>query len=101
MRYAAFNIYNIIFLQLDRIQFYSVLASEAVDIDLYLPIKTSEEAEVFCENHDGQLEARKMAVMRRVYAAGDVENMTMFVASVADIFFHESYQISHRWPAKP
>lgn len=86
--------------QLDRMQFYALLASEPVDIDLYLPIKTSEEAELFCENYDGMLEQRKTALMRRVYGASDVENMTTFVASVADILFHESYQISHRWPAK-
>ena len=38
--------------------------------------------------------------MRRVYAAGDTENLTAFVASVADLFFTEAFQIAHRWPAK-
>lgn len=78
----------------------SALDSDSLDIDNYLPIKTSADAIVFCENHDGLLEQRKKALQRRVYAASDVTNITSFVASVADIFFHVNFQISHRWPSK-
>lgn len=55
---------------------------------------------MFCDNHDGLLEQRKKALLRRVYAASDIANLTNFVASVADILFSESYQITHRWPTK-
>lgn len=85
---------------MDRIQFHLLLASDPLDIDFYLPIKSDEEAESFCENNDGLLELRKTATMRRVYAASDTDDMTSFVATVTDIFFHRSYQITHRWPAK-
>ena len=85
---------------MDRIQFHSLIASDPLDIDFYLPIKSDEEAEAFCLNDDGLLELRKNATMRRVYAASNTEDMTSFVASVTDIFFHRSYQKTHRWPAK-
>lgn len=78
----------------------TALESDSVDIDNYLPIKTSAEATLFCENHDGLLDQRKKALQRRVYAACDCTNMASFVSSVADIFFHTNYQISHRWPSK-
>ena len=78
----------------------SALESDSLDIDNYLPIKTSADAIQFCENNDGLLEQRKKALQRRVYAASDTSSMANFVASVADIFFHKNYQISHRWNAK-
>lgn len=78
----------------------AALDSDSIDIDNYMPIKTSADAIFFCENQDGLLEQRKRALQRRVYAASDVSNMANFVASVADIFFHKNYQISHRWPSK-
>lgn len=78
----------------------SCIDSDSLDIDKYLPIKSSAEAELFCQNHDGLLDLRKRAVMRRVYAASDTSSMTSFVASVCEIFFHETFQVSHRWPAK-
>lgn len=71
-----------------------------MDIDKYLPIKSSADAILFCDDHDGLLEQRKKATLRRVYGASDVTSSTAFVASVSDIFFHENYQISHRWPTK-
>ena len=77
----------------------SAIDSDALDIDNYLPIKSSEEAIAFCGNNDGLLEQRKKAAMRRVYAASDTENLTSFVGSVTDIFFHSNYQTSHRWPS--
>ena len=78
----------------------SALESDSLDIDNYLPIKSSEEAQLFCENNDGLLEQRKKALQRRIYAACDIANMTNFVASVADMLFSETYQITHRWPTK-
>lgn len=78
----------------------AALNSELIDIDKYLPVKSSADAIIFCDNHDGLLEERKKAVLKRVYAASDSSNITNFVASVADIFFHSSYQTSHRWPSK-
>ena len=71
-----------------------------LEIDNYLPINSSEEADLFTTNHDGLLELRKKAVLKRVYGAGDISSMANFVATVTDIFFHPNYQISHRWPAK-
>ena len=79
----------------------SALDLDCIDIDKYLPIKTSADAIAFCENQDGLLEQRKKALQRRIYAASDFSSMAAFVASVADIFFHVNYQISHRWPSKP
>lgn len=81
-------------------QFDSALSSDPLDIDKYLPIKTSADAIVFCDNHDGLYEERKRATLKRIYSASDCTSLTNFVASVADIFFHVTYQISHRWPAK-
>lgn len=71
-----------------------------VNIDSYIPIKTSDEAILFCDNRDGLLEARKKALQRRIYGASDISNMAGFVGSVADILFHQNYQIAHRWPSK-
>ena len=78
----------------------AALDSDSLDIDNYLPIKSSADAILFCENHDGLLEQRKRAFQRRIYSASDVSNITTFVASVMDIIFDLTYQISHRWPAK-
>ena len=78
----------------------TALDSDWLDIDSYLPIKSSADAILFCENHDGLLEQRKRALQRRIYSASDCSNITTFVASVMDIVFDISYQISHRWPAK-
>lgn len=78
----------------------SALETDTLDIDNYLPIKSSADAILFCENHDSLLEQRKKALQRRVYAASDTSDMASFVASVVDIFFHTNYQISHRWPSK-
>ena len=89
-----------IFFQLNTMHCNTVLETDSLDIDNYLPIKSSAEAIRFCENHDGLLEQRKKALQRRVYAASDTSNMANFVASVANIFFHTNYQISHRWNAK-
>ena len=76
------------------------MEADTIDIDAFIPIKSSEEAESFCKNDDGILELRKKALMRRIYAASDISSMTNFVSSVTDMLFHESYQISHRWPSK-
>ena len=86
--------------QLNSIHSNAALDSDALDIDNYLPIKTTAEAISFCENNDGLLEQRKKALQRRVYATSDTSNLANFVASVADIFFRTNYQISHRWPSK-
>ena len=48
------------------------MESDALDIDKYLPIKSSEEAENFCKNEDGFFEQWKKEAMKRVYAAGDI-----------------------------
>lgn len=74
--------------------------SDSIDIDMYLPIKSSEAAIQFCDNADGLLEQRKRALMRRVYAACDESNITNFVGTVGNILFDKSYQVSHRWPSK-
>lgn len=79
----------------------SALDLDPIDIDKYLPIKSDEEAMKFCGNEDGLYDQRKKSLLRRLYAASDVSNMTNFVASVTDVFFHVSYQISHRWPSVP
>lgn len=81
-------------------QFNNALELDTLDIDNYLPIKTSEDAIKFCSNDDGLLEQRKKATMRRIYSVADVSSMAAFVASVTDLLFHLSFQIAHRWPAK-
>ena len=88
------------FFQLDNLTYTAAMESESFDIDKFLPIKSSAEAELFCCDDDGLFDLRKKAASRRVYSAADLNSMTAFVASVSDIFFHGSFQISHRWPAK-
>ena len=78
----------------------SAIELDTIDIDDYLPVTSSAEAVLFCKNHDGLLDLRKKAVAKRVYSASDTSNLTNFVASVCDIFFSESFQKGHRWPAK-
>lgn len=85
---------------MNNMHFNAALDSDSLDIDKYLPIKSSADAILFCDNHDGLLEQRKRALMRRIYSASDISNLTTFVASVMDILFDLTYQISHRWPAK-
>lgn len=86
--------------QLDKMHCNSAIDSNPIEIENYFPIKSSEAAIAFCENKDGLLDQRKKALMRWVYGASDISNMSNFVASVGDIFFHHSYQVSHRWPSK-
>ena len=78
----------------------SVLESDSLDIDKYLPIKSDEEAISFCGNADGLYDQRKKALLRRLYGACDTSNLTNFVATVTDVFFHIDYRITHRWPSK-
>lgn len=86
--------------QLDSIHCNAALDSDFLDIDNYIPLKSSADAILFCENHDGLLEQRKRALQRRIYGASDCSNITAFVASVMDLIFDLSYQISHRWPSR-
>lgn len=76
------------------------LEADSLDIDRYLPITTSEEADSFMNNEDGLFDLKKKAVLKRVYGAADFSSQANFVASVTDVFFSHSYQISNRWPAK-
>lgn len=96
----GFVVNRLFFFKLDKIHCNASLDSDPIDIDKYLPIKSSDEAEAFCSNEDGLLDQRKKALCRRVYAATDISGMAASVASITDIFFHENYQISHRWPSK-
>lgn len=85
---------------MEKAHFTAAIESDSIDIDDYLPVTSSDEAKLFCTNHDGLLDLRKKAVLRRVYSAADTSTLTAFVASVTDIFFSESFQIAHRWPAR-
>lgn len=76
------------------------LEADSLDIDHYLPITTSEEADKFMNNDDGIFDLKKKAVLKRVYGATDFSSQANFVASVTDVFFSHNYQINNRWPAK-
>lgn len=89
-----------VYLQLDNIQFNMALEADSFDIDKYLPINTSEEADAFMDNSDGLFDLKKKAVLRRVYGAADITSSTNFVGSVIDVFFTQTYQIANRWPSK-
>ena len=76
------------------------MESDVIDIDKYIPIKSDEEAIQFCTDHDGLLELRKKALLRRLYGASDITDIAGFVGTVTDVLFDVNYQISHRWPSK-
>lgn len=89
-----------LFVKLNLLQCDAAVDSDVVDIDKLLPINSSSDAILFCDDHDGLFHARKKVLLKRIYGAWDVSGMAAFVASVADILFSMNYQISHRWPSK-
>ena len=71
-----------------------------IDIDNYLPFRTTEEIVAFCSPVDGLLKEKKSAFKERLYAAGDTTSMSNFVNGIVNAVFHHSLLGTHKWPYK-
>lgn len=73
---------------------------KVVDIDNYLPFRTTEEMVAFCNPADGLLKEKKDAFKERLYAAGDMTTMANFINGIVNAVFHTSLLGTHKWPYK-
>ena len=73
---------------------------KVVDIDYYLPFKSTDEIKAFCSSYDGLLKEKKAALKERMYAAGDTSSMANFVNGLVSAIFDGPLLGTHKWPYK-
>lgn len=73
---------------------------KVIDIDKYLPFKSTEEILAFCNPDDGLLKEKKSAFKERVFAAGDTTSMSSFVSGIVHALFDGPLIGTHKWPYK-
>lgn len=73
---------------------------KVIDIDNYLPFKSTAEIIAFCCPEDGLLKERKAALKERIYAAGDTSSMANFVNGLVTAIFDVPLLGTHKWPYK-
>ena len=76
------------------------METDSFDIDRYLPFKSVQDVESFCDPDDGMLTKKKDALTKRIFAACDVSSSTNFVSSVATVLFDTEFIRTHKWPTK-
>lgn len=73
---------------------------KVIDIDFYLPFKSTADILAFCSPDDGLLKEKKAAFKERIYAAGDTSSMANFINGLVTAVFDGPLLGSHKWPYK-
>lgn len=93
--------YLVLIFQIDDISYKLSVDHKVVDIDTYLPFKSTEEIVSFCSNEDGLLPEKKEALRKRIHAKTNKESVMTFASSLTNAFFENSPLLgTHRWPYK-
>ena len=88
------------FFQLDKLEYEVTMERKVIDIDNYLPFKSSEEILAFCNPEDGLYHEKKAALKERLYAAGDTSTMTNFISGIVNAVFDAPLLGTYKWPYK-
>lgn len=72
---------------------------KVVDIDEYLPFKSTADILAFCSPQDVLLKEKKAAFKERIFAAGDTSSMSNFVNGLVTAIF-DPLLGTHKWPYK-
>lgn len=77
-----------------------VIDSDVIDIDKWLPFSSTDKIETFCSDDDGLLSKRKLALLKKIKAAGDSSCLRNFVSTITNALFSRQFVIEHKWPVK-
>lgn len=73
---------------------------KVIDIDDYLPFKSTEEILAFCNPDESLYKEKKAALKERIYSAGDTTTWTSFVNGIVGAIFDYPLLGTYKWPYK-
>lgn len=97
---VIFNFFSYYFHKVEQTQLNSVIDSDLIDIQKFLPFKSVDKILAFCSDEDGLLAKRKHALLKKIKAVSDTSSWRNFVGSVTNALFDKKFVIAHKWPVK-
>lgn len=87
-------------LQVNQTESHFAIEADPIDIDRYLPFKSSQKILDFCSDEDGLLSKRRHALLKKLKGTIDTSTLCKLVNSITSTLFEKEYMVAHKWPLK-